>query len=127
VVFYDSEGVLFDNVVTKLALHHLPDFWKYASLTRINGMMKTGGRLFLRDLVYNLNNMSYRDYINGELKKIKRQSGSQLAADVADHIKNEFSTLDWIMEGILEKAGFRIDTRDYQDNFMGVYLCTKTG
>ncbi|MDP2216287.1 MAG: class I SAM-dependent methyltransferase [Methanolobus sp.] len=39
----------FDAVVTQLALHHLPDFWKLIALKRINSMLKASGRFYLRD------------------------------------------------------------------------------
>jgi hypothetical protein len=41
------------------------------------------------------------------------------------HIKEEFSTLDWIMEGLLKSAGFNIEQVNYYDGFMANYLCIK--
>jgi hypothetical protein len=29
------------------------------------------------------------------------------------------------MEGLLERAGFRIDETDYQDDFLASYVCTR--
>ena len=31
----------------------------------------------------------------------------------------------WIMEGLLERAGFQIDQADYKDDFLAAYVCTK--
>ena len=39
-------------------------------------------------------------------------------------IREEFPTFDWIMEGILRRAGFRIDLADYRAG-LAEYLCTK--
>jgi hypothetical protein len=40
-----------DAVVTTLALHHLPDFWKGMALKRVHGMLKRGGRLYIHDVI----------------------------------------------------------------------------
>jgi hypothetical protein len=45
-------GAPLGAAVTQIALHHLPDFWKQIALIRIAGMLKDGGRLCLRDMVY---------------------------------------------------------------------------
>jgi hypothetical protein len=31
----------------------------------------------------------------------------------------------WIMKGLLEKAGFRMQTAEYPDEFLAAYLCTR--
>jgi hypothetical protein len=35
-----------------LPLHHLPDFWKQVTLLRMNRMLKTGGLLYIFDVVF---------------------------------------------------------------------------
>ncbi|MDO8381248.1 class I SAM-dependent methyltransferase, partial [Phenylobacterium sp.] len=42
-----------DLIVTKNALHHLPDMWKAVALTRMRDALKPGGRLYIRDVVFN--------------------------------------------------------------------------
>ena len=39
-------------VFTRNPLHHLPDFWKAAALQRIAQLLKPGGVLRVRDIVY---------------------------------------------------------------------------
>jgi putative AdoMet-dependent methyltransferase len=41
------------------------------------------------------------------------------------HLAREYSTSDWIMEGLLTRAGFHIETRDYQGGVFARYLCRK--
>jgi hypothetical protein len=41
------------------------------------------------------------------------------------HLRKEYSTCDWIMEGLLERAGFMIKKDDYTDGFLAMYLCTR--
>jgi SAM-dependent methyltransferase len=49
---YQHAGPPADAVYTRNALHQLPDFWKAVALDRIGRMLRPGGVLRLRDLVY---------------------------------------------------------------------------
>jgi SAM-dependent methyltransferase len=49
---YDQAGPPADGVYTRNALHQLPDFWKAVALDRIARVMRPGGVLRLRDLIY---------------------------------------------------------------------------
>ena len=43
----------------------------------------------------------------------------------ARHIAREFSTYGWIMEGLLERAGFSLLSRSAPAESLVVYLCRK--
>ncbi|VVB92264.1 Ubiquinone/menaquinone biosynthesis C-methyltransferase UbiE [uncultured archaeon] len=45
---YNHSGAKVDAVVSQLALHHLPDFWKLIALKRIFGMLKNRWEIFLK-------------------------------------------------------------------------------
>src|SRR3954469_20582142 len=49
---YEHEGEPPDAVVSRHALHHLPDFWKAVALDRVSRLLRPGGVLLLEDLVY---------------------------------------------------------------------------
>jgi ubiquinone/menaquinone biosynthesis C-methylase UbiE len=49
---YEHQGDAADFVYSRNALHHLPDFWKALALGRIADILKPGGTLRLRDLVF---------------------------------------------------------------------------
>src|SRR4051794_15716848 len=49
---YEHSGAPADAVYSRLALHHLPDFWKALALARIAAMLRPGGVLRLWDVVY---------------------------------------------------------------------------
>ena len=49
---YAHAGPPADGVYTRHALHQLPDFWKALALDRIARMLRPGGVLRLRDLIY---------------------------------------------------------------------------
>jgi hypothetical protein len=44
---------------------------------------------------------------------------------MADHVKNEYSTLDWIMRGMIERAGFEVESSRHKHGFFGLYFCIK--
>jgi len=50
----------------------------------------------------------YSFYFDTLIGNMKQYTGDRPARDLEVHIKDEYSTLDWIMEGLLQKAGFSI-------------------
>jgi putative AdoMet-dependent methyltransferase len=44
---------------------------------------------------------------------------------MTSHINKEFSTMDWIMRGLIERAGFVIEREEQKEGFLGLYLCKK--
>lgn len=122
---YRHRGEPPDAVVTQLALHHLPDFWKMEALRKIHKLLKSGGRFFLSDVVFPSGMESCEEYFNGWISSVADKAGSELLEDLIGHIRDEFSTLDWILEGMLEKAGFHIEKKE-QDGMLTAYLCNKS-
>ncbi|MFO7975438.1 MAG: hypothetical protein R6V12_12480 [Candidatus Hydrogenedentota bacterium] len=43
-----------------------------------------------------------------------------------DHVNREYSTQSWIMEGLLERAGFSIESTEEAPLLAVSYLCRKT-
>lgn len=123
---YDHGGPPADLVTTKYALHHLPDFWKAAALTRIHGMLKPGGRLFLRDVVFSFAPADYAAGAEGWISRMAQAEGTGFTrADFATHVRDEHSTFAWILEGLIERTGFRIVAADKEDPAYADYLCVK--
>ncbi len=122
---YPHEGEPVDRALSSLALHHLSDFWKQIGLYRLARIMKPGGRLWLHDVVFSFGPENYADHVEGLFKGMETRGGAGLAGDFAAHVRDEFTTCDWIMEGLLRRAGFRIDRAEYQDSVFATYLCTR--
>jgi len=122
---YRHEGDPVDAVITQLALHHLPDFWKQIALLKISGLLGPGGKLYLRDIVYSIKLEKYEASVNHVLDNFKKIAGDEMFDKFSNHVRNEYSTFDWVMEEMLYRAGFDIETADYGDNFMAVYVCHK--
>jgi len=66
-----------------------------------------------------------KDYINAWVRSTALQSGPELAAEAEIHIREEYRTYDWIMEGFFERAGFEIESTEYGDGFQATYVCIK--
>lgn len=114
-----------DSIVTQLALHHLPDFWKMIALKRMANMLKPKGKLFIRDVVYSFDTDNYIQFFDDWVEKIKNTVGADSEEEAVVTVRNEYVTLDWIMEELLKRAGFNINKAEYYDGFIATYICTK--
>lgn len=119
---YLHDGPPADAVVTNTALHHLPDFWKGVALKRMKAMLKPGGRLYLSDVIFEEENM--QDNIERFMAKLEAAAGPDIRVDIELHLQREFSTYDWIIDGLLERSGFRIDSKTILNGVIGRYLCS---
>ena len=122
---YEHPAPAVDVVVSVAVLHHLPDFWKGVGLWRVAQMLKSGGRLYLFDVVFPAEMVDYETRLTGWVETLAEVVGADFAAEAEAHIRDEYSTYDWVMEGLLNRAGFRIDNAEYADGFGATYLCTK--
>jgi ubiquinone/menaquinone biosynthesis C-methylase UbiE len=113
-----------DMVHTKWAFHHLPDYWKQAGLFNMNRMLKPGGVLFLSDLVLRCD-PDYQTNMDAFIDEIEKGFGREFADEARVHIRDEYSTFDWILEGMIERAGFSIEMSGTDDVLASEYLCRK--
>jgi putative AdoMet-dependent methyltransferase len=122
---YEHNEKPVDAIVSVMALHHLPDFWKLIALSKLAAMLKSGGKLYLFDVVFSFDVADYKICLDNWGKLFAETMEPEFVAEVQTHIREEFSTCDWIMEGLLERAGFEIELSNYKDDFLATYLCTK--
>jgi len=108
-------------VISQVALHHLPDMWKQVALLRIFDMLKPGGQFLLVDVVFSFAPREYESVIGDWVDAHVRQVGPEAIT----HIKEEYSTMDWVMEGILERTGFIIEQIQNRESFIKAYVCRK--
>lgn len=109
---YEHAGTPPDAVFTRNALHHLPDFWKAIALERIGRLLRPGGVLRLRDLVYSFEPAEADDAIERWLAAAPDDPrAGWTAAELAEHVREEHSTFTWLLEPMLEGAGFEIRDR----------------
>jgi len=122
---YEHDGDPLDAVIVNVVLHHLPDFWKQIALCRLYDMLKKGGKLFLTDVVFGFDPRRHQEAIEAWLSGMRRLAGEKLAEETVVHIRDEFSTWEWVMRGLLERAGFEaIGEFEIMPN-MRAYVCSK--
>ena len=114
-----------DVVMTQLALHHLTDFWKQIALNRIFKLLSRGGRLYLHDVVFNFDADNYEENINNFIRLTRENSGEKMAEETKAHIREEYSTFSWVLEEMIQKAGFSLERVDYEEKLFGTYVCKK--
>jgi len=120
---YEHQGEPVAAVVSQLALHHLPDAWKVIALGRLRRLMREGGRLYIRDVVYaDCTGEDWRDYF----QRLVDSGSEDRQEEMASHIREEFSTFDWMMREIITRAGFILERAHLEGDFLAGYLCRCT-
>ena len=124
---YAHEGPPADFVYSRNALHHLADFWKGLALARVAATLRPGGVLFLRDLVYDF------DPTEADATMERWLAGASASAadgwtraELAEHLRDEYSTYSWLVEPLLERSGFAIRERQIEGpGTYAAYICVK--
>ncbi|HZC04560.1 MAG TPA: class I SAM-dependent methyltransferase [Ktedonobacterales bacterium] len=127
---YEHQGAPADFVYSRNALHHLPDFWKALALSRIANMMRPGGLFILRDLIFSFEPDDAPRKIEAWLAGAdERPTGGQVGwtrAELEEHLRVEYSTFTWLLEPMLQRAGFDIDQAQYSPSgIYAAYTCVR--
>lgn len=124
---YEHEGDPPDVVFTRNAFHHLPDVWKAIALERIARLLEPGGVLLLEDLVYSFEPGEADTAIAPWLAAAPDDpAAGWTAAELAEHVREEYSTFTWLLEPMLERVGFEIRDRWLSPTRMyAAYTCVR--
>ena len=123
---YEHDGAPADVVFTRNALHQLPDFWKTVALQRIAVLLRPGGTLRLRDLVFDFDPVDAGERIDAWMAgAVSDATVGWTAAELAEHVRTEFSTYSWLFDAMLDRTGFDIDDREYRRAAYAAYTCTR--
>lgn len=113
-----------DFIVTQAALHHLPDFWKMVAFLRMADMLKIGGVLYLWDAIYSFPPANYQIQINAWIEQAAKPAGvGWTATDFVTHVRDEYTTFSWVIEQMLEQAGFAIEALNRPTSTVSEYVC----
>jgi SAM-dependent methyltransferase len=125
---YHHRGEPADYVYSRNALHHLPDFWKAVALGRIRDVLRPGGVLRFRDIVYSFDPDQADEIVKAWLDgAADRPEHGWTRAELATHLREEHSTFAWLLEPMLERAGFEIrDVEHAESGVFSAYTCAKT-
>jgi len=121
---YDYQGELVDFVFTQHTLHHLPDFWKVQALQRVADVLKPGGVLFIRDLMFSFEPREADNIIEAW---IGSRPSDSFPRELFEHdIREEYITYTWLFEAMLERVGFEIREAAYGEyQAYAKYVCVK--
>ena len=120
---YKHDGFA-DFVYSRHVLHQLPEFWKVMALVRIGEMLKEGGTLVLRDLIYDTEPQTVSDILNEWIDTAPRDPAvGYTRDDLVTHVTSEFSTFSWLLEEGLSRTGFTVIEKDVNRGVYGRYVC----
>jgi SAM-dependent methyltransferase len=125
---YRHSGEPADVVYSRYALHHLPDFWKAIALRRMADMLRPGGVLRLWDVVYSFEPADAERRIEAWITETMSADVERgwTRAELAEHVRDEHSTYTWLLEPMIERAGFDVIDANYSASGVLVrYLCGK--
>ena len=106
----------------------MPDFWKAIALVRIAAILKPGGVLYLRDLVYSFDPDEAEAAIESWLAGASVDAGSGWTRpELETHVREEHSTFKWLLEPMIERAGFTIQDVQHRGSIYAAYTCIKIG
>jgi SAM-dependent methyltransferase len=121
---YEHRGDPADFVYSRNALHHLPDFWKAIALRQIGDFLRPGGVLFLRDLVFSFDpgeaTSSIETWLAGAAED---PAEGWTRSELETHVRDEHSTFAWLLEPMLERAGFEIQETEDRASAYAAYVC----
>ncbi len=121
---YEHEGEPPDAVFTSNGLHHLPDFWKMIALERVAGLLAPGGVLRLRDFIFSFEPEESEEVFDAWLDSVRALGWTE--RDLAKHVTQEHSTFTWLLEPMLQRAGFEIRERSLNQNRVeAAYTCVR--
>ena len=124
---YKHQGEPADFVYSRNALHHLPDFWKAIALHRVAAILRPDGVLYLRDLVFAFEPAEAGSVIEAWLAgaAVQPEEG-WTRSELEQHVREEHSTYDWLLEPMLLHAGFTIREASHSaSRTYSAYTCIK--
>ena len=121
---YEHAGEPADFVYSRLALHHLPDFWKVIALTRVRRILRPGGVLRLSDVVYDFAPAEAEERIEAWCATGGDEiEGEWTRAELEEHVRDEHSTFTWLLEPMIARSGFEIaDASSSDDGVFASYV-----
>jgi ubiquinone/menaquinone biosynthesis C-methylase UbiE len=125
---YPHPGTPVDFVYTRYALHHLPDFWKAIALHRMRKFLPPGGICRLWDVVYDFNPAEAKERIEAWCSQGGTSvDGEWSRTEFEEHIRDEHSTFRWLLEPMMQRAGFEIlDVQYTAETFDAKYTLRAT-
>jgi len=126
-ITYEHEAEAPDVVYSRNALHHLPDVWKAVALHRVAVMLRPAGTFVLRDIVYSCEPGGLEGVLEAWFAAAPHDpAAGWTRAELEAHVRDEHSTFSWLLEPMLQRAGFEVRDVWYSDSrAFARYVCVK--
>jgi putative AdoMet-dependent methyltransferase len=121
---YRHRGPRADLVTTKSALHQLPDAWKQQALLNAAAMLRPGGTFYLWDVAFSFDPRN----ADTELERwITSMGGTGFSVeDFTTHVRDEYTTYTWILSGLLDRAGLRVEHHVTPTPMYAEFVCRRS-
>jgi SAM-dependent methyltransferase len=123
---YEHAGAPVDLIFTRNALHQIPDFFKAIALTRLAQMVRPGGLVRIRDLVFdfepNQAGRTLEEWFSGAVADPRH---GYTRDEFIAHVRTEHSTYRWLFEPMLDQVGLSIVDVDYRKSVYAAYTCVR--
>jgi SAM-dependent methyltransferase len=117
-----------DVIYSRFALHHLPDFWKALALRRMRSLLAPHGMVRLSDVVYNFELSDAEIGVEAWCSSFGAQTEEDWSREeVEEHVRDEHSTFTWLLELMIERAGFDFEASYSEDGIVASYLMRAAG
>lgn len=114
---FEHQGPAVDFLYSRYALHHLPNFWKAIALHRAATILRSGGVFRLWDVVYSFGPAEAEERIDAWCASAGSSAKAEWTrAEYEEHVRDEYSTFTWLLEPMIERAGFTIEAAEYSDD-----------
>ena len=121
---YEHDGEPPQLVHSRNALHHLPDFWKGIALARTRDLLTRDGIFVLRDLVFSFEPRDEDERVERWFAGAADSPASGWTrSELEEHVRTEHSTFTWLLEPLLEHAGFDIVEAVHDGGVYSTYVC----
>ena len=64
-------------------------------------------------------------HLEARIERRSMAGGDFLKNDAEGHFQQEYSTYDWILDGLLSRTGFKVVSKTIHEGVIGKYHCLK--
>jgi putative AdoMet-dependent methyltransferase len=123
--FLSENGIKADAFILQVSFHHLPDFWKSLAIHHMFRILNENGIVYLSDVIFSFPVSDYIKHFNEMLDFIESKGDEGFTKDANKHLLEEYSTFDWIIEGMFERNGFDLASKTVQSPTYSDYYFKK--
>lgn len=91
---------------------------------RITTLLKPGGYVYLEDAIFSFPIEEYTERLPRWIEGVRARIDEELALEAEAHVREEYSTYDWVIESMLSRVGLTYEICK-KDAYFAAYCCRK--